>query len=182
MTDRPYYDLIADDYDGLFCDSAIKQAENREVIRLTDYQGGSVLDIGWGTGLFLEYITPTAYLGIDPSTRMLEKFHTKHYPGRWDTLPMTFEDWYWMRDGATFDLIISYFGSPSYVTPDIWDLLPTLLNPGGRYFLMFYEDHYQPETHVSTGVHPPYHPVPVNLDGDHSVLFDNYHLIQGSVE
>lgn len=140
------YDKIADAYQGLFQDEDSKK-ENEEVISKIDIKG-SVLDIGCGSGLLLDYakISPADYIGIDPSKRMLEYFKTLH-PG-YKTLNCKFEDF---RNGC-FDTIISLFGSPSYIKPGQLHRIKKMLSPGGTAFLMFYLNDYVPVTYIKTGI------------------------------
>jgi hypothetical protein len=72
------YDAIATQYDGMFQDAA-SAAENHAVMDiLGDVTASRVLDIGCGTGLLLDYVTPGAYCGLDPSTAMVAQLATKH--------------------------------------------------------------------------------------------------------
>lgn len=139
------YDQIAYDYEQAFKDfDSLK--ENVEVIEMVDYKAGSVLDIGCGTGLFLDYVAPQKYVGIDPSNKMLEVMRAKHPVAPAICTP--FEEY----AGQQVDLIVSLFASASYIPPEAIGRIPSLLKPGGRYFLMFYAPGYHPVTYERTGV------------------------------
>jgi hypothetical protein len=173
--DRPQpYDLIASSYDSLWA-TAEADAENREIINRIDYEGGSVLDIGCGTGLWPDYqpMFPDDYLGIDPSHEMLRRFHAKH-PGL-PALPTTFEAF---STGERFDTVISLFGAASYVDPAAWMKLPGLLKPNGRYVLMFYRPGYEPETHRRTGVVVPFNVNLPDLPGT-VTPFHHFNILEG---
>jgi SAM-dependent methyltransferase len=135
------YDVIADQYQGLFHDDKSEE-ENREVISKIDIKG-SVLDIGCGSGLLLDYakILPLDYVGIDPSFNMLG-FFKKNHPDYF-TINCAFEDFAWEQK---FDTIISLFGSPSYITPGAISRVRSMLNKNGTAFLMFYKNDYTPVT------------------------------------
>lgn len=167
------YDDIASIYDDLWS-SPWALSENEEVIQAVGYTGGSVLDIGCGTGLFLDYVKPDEYLGIDPSREMLARLLTKH-PGA-ETICTTFESFYTPR---RFDLIVGLFASPSYITPSAFARLPAKMTPGGRYFLMFYRPGYVPETHKAVAADLPFHcHDPLLLPGQVSRI-GNFDVVQG---
>lgn len=136
------YDAIAAIYDGLWS-SPEALAENTQVIQALNYTGGRALDIGCGSGLFLDYVTPDSYVGIDPSREMLATLRAKHSAAH--VIQTRFED-FWPADRDRFDVIVGLFGSPAYVSPDGLARVPYLLTPGGRYFLMLFNPDYVPET------------------------------------
>ena len=75
--------------------------------------------------------------------------------------------------------MVSLFGAASYIDPDELLKVPELLKPGGRFFLMFYADHYTPETHIKTQVFPhTYRRLP-GLPAKSRVVFDNYVVMEG---
>jgi len=145
------YDQIAASYDSLHV-SEKSLAENAEIFKAIGYTAGKVLDIGCGTGLFLDYVKPDEYLGIDPSHAMLSHLGQRHPSAM--VLPTAFESFY-TRD--RFDLIAALFGAASYIQPDAWSKLLPLLAPGGRAFLMYYRAGYSPFTHKAAGVDIPFH-------------------------
>jgi SAM-dependent methyltransferase len=141
------YDAIAERYDDLFS-SPEDRAESQRVVESVGYTGGSVLDIGCGTGLFLDHEKPSFYLGIDPSHGMVARLQAKHLGAGTTITPL---ESFW--PGCQFDLIISLFGSPSYVSGPALQRIPDMVAPGGRYFLMFYAPDYTPVTYDRSGVH-----------------------------
>ncbi|MEB3185768.1 MAG: class I SAM-dependent methyltransferase, partial [Cyanobacteriota bacterium] len=105
------YDDVAGSYDELWGSPDALQ-EDQELMALLDYESGSVLDIGCGTGLFLDHHPEAqSYFGCDPSSAMLQRLHAKH-PGA-ITYPLTFEQCLPALKGTKYDHIISLFGSPS---------------------------------------------------------------------
>lgn len=151
-----FYDAISERYDDIFSDKD-SERENLETYDLfKDHLHSSVLDIGCGTGLLLD-ITPAEkrfnYIGIDPSAKMLEKFREKH-SGRTTArgVQTTFED-YALKTNIRFDLIVSLFGSISYVNPAFFGKIKDLLRkPESKYFLMFFKNDYFPLTYQRTGI------------------------------
>lgn len=131
------FDEIAGDYDGVFLDPA-SIAENLEITERLRLQG-SVLDVGCGTGLLLDYLPITDYTGIDPSLPMLQRLQAKHPEAT--TVKTTFEAFYSQR---RFDNIVSLFGAANYINPQALGRLRDYLAPGGRFFVMFYKEDYAP--------------------------------------
>ena len=134
------YDSIADRYDDLFASEADRALE-RELMELLAYEKGGVLDIGCGTGMFLDHVTPHHYVGIDPSKRMLAQHRRKHPWPDHVTVPTTFESFHWPD---RFNLVVALFGAASYIDPPALARVPRMTAPRGRYFLMFYRDGYHP--------------------------------------
>lgn len=167
------YDDIAEVYDDLF-NSPEKEAENRRLFKELGYTGGPVLDIGCGTGLLLRYMTPDNYTGLDPSPLMLWELEKEHGPQR--VIQCKFEKYIC---GRQYALIVALFGAASYVDPDELVRVPSMLVPGGKYFLMFYADGYTPETHVRTGVYPPTYKQLPDLPVKPETMFDNYVVMKG---
>ena len=143
------YDQLASVYDATFSGSE-DIAENQEVFKRLNYTGGSVLDVGCGTGLFLDYVKPDAYLGVDPSTGMILELLRRHPGAR--TVVSTFEH---MIATVKYDVIVSLFGSISYVYPASLIKVRRMLNPGGRFFLMFIGPGYTPRIHQLMKNPPP---------------------------
>jgi len=147
------YDLIAHRYDDLFTDSE-SQRENREIFRLIRCRAGDrVLDIGCGTGLFLEYFRLRLYLGLDPSAKMLRRLEGRFGPT--SLCNSRFEEFH--DDGDGFDLIVSLFGAVNYIDPAGLDRVFEMLRPGGRIFAMFYQERYVPVTYEKCGVAFPHY-------------------------
>ncbi len=170
--DTPHpYDQIAPIYDEMWRDESALD-ENLEIIGRLNYQGGSVLDIGCGTGLFLDYVPePDSYLGIDPSEMMLQRLLHKHpnagmaktsfesffneAPPKAKAIRTPLENFF---TEERFDLVVSLFGSVSYVSPEAVTRIAGLLKPGGRFFVMPYSGpDYRPLTHIRARVDVPYH-------------------------
>jgi hypothetical protein len=127
---------LAERYDTLFCDRTSLD-ENKTVMESirgeNQYEdvrvfGGvrdqRILDIGAGTGLLLDYFG--SEIAVDD------------YVAVEPSTPM----------GKQF----CTFGAISYVRPEYVSRVVEMLNPGGRYFLMFYLDGYDPVSCVTTGM------------------------------
>jgi hypothetical protein len=167
------YDRIAERYDQLWSDEA-SRAEDRRVMELIGYKGGAVLDIGCGSGLFLDHVKPDEYLGIDPSLKMLDQLRAKHPDAV--ALCTRFEEYAPM--GRRFDLIVGLFGAPSYVTPAHLRRIPPMLTEGGRFFLMFYDENYDPTTHAHIGFSPDvFDYAESNLSGT-AAAFGNFIIVE----
>lgn len=141
------YDRLAPQYDKRYSDP-MYLLENTELFeRLSPHLFGSVLDIGCGTGLLLDYIKlPRGYyVGIDPSQGMMNEFLRKHY--YYNFFQSSFED-YAIKWGHTFpfDIAVSLFGAPSYIDHNFY---PRLMEAGTKYFFMFYNEGYLPDYYTS---------------------------------
>lgn len=137
------YDAAAQGYDSPWGGEWALQ-EQREAHYELAQPRGRLLDIGCGTGLFVDYryrdIDRKNYVGIDPSFGMLAKFRLKHpdYDTDATLLRTTFEDY---ETTLRFDTIVALFGSASHVTDtDVVAKTQRLLAPGGRAILTFYHD------------------------------------------
>ena len=169
------YDAIAPVYDGLFATKAARAEDIAITNRLAITSADRVLDIGCGTGLLLHYCQPGAYLGIDPSSLMLDALRQR-FPQA-ETIACRYEDF----SGFDFTAAISLFGAASYIHPAALVQLPKRLAMGGRYLLMFYRDGYTPYTHTATNTNVPFWPVAAYdaLPGTRTVL-GNFVLVEGS--
>lgn len=171
------YDVIAPQYDAAFSDPA-SLAENRSLFDIIgDVSSLRVLDVGCGTGLFLDYCTPAFYTGIDPSQIMLNRLLEKHpdYASSIIACPLeAFVGW-------DYDLVVCLFGAANYIHPDALQSLPRLLRPGGRFFVMFLAPEYEPVTYQRTShTVSHYNGVHAHLPGNH-YSFSNYYIIEGQV-
>lgn len=137
------YDSIAHVYDTLFTDEE-KIEEDKEVIEMAT-PSGAVLDIGCGTGLFLDYTGWEDYIGIDPSIKMIQKLKEKHIDAEAYACP--FSDFHAPRK---IDTIIGLYGVASYLTED--DMEAILHSSASRVFLMGYAKDYFPETYQKTRI------------------------------
>ena len=102
-------------------------------------QARSVVDIGCGTGFLLDRfeVPPALYTGIDISHLMLRRLVAKH-PAHVDSVEVcSFEEWYPVQ---RYDLVLGLFGAGSWILPEYLAKVPMLLNPGGRWILMTYDD------------------------------------------
>lgn len=102
-------------------------------------QDTTILDIGCGTGFLLDRfdVPPSQYTGIDISHLMLRRLVAKH-PAHVDRVEVcSFEEWYPVQ---RYDLVLGLFGAGSWILPEYLAKVPMLLNPGGRWILMTYED------------------------------------------
>jgi len=156
------FDSIAAMYDSLFQDET-SLIENTEIAQRLPARG-SILDIGCGTGGFLDYtsVPPEQYFGIDTSLLMLERLHTKHPAFDAQTLNVAFEDFY-PEQFLRYDTVLALFGSLNYVNPKAWNRLPFFLRKGGQFFLMLYRNGYYPETNLRSGADIPFFITPSNL-------------------
>jgi SAM-dependent methyltransferase len=133
------YDCIASRYDALYSDPE-SVGQNFEVFEmLGDISGRSILDVGCGTGLLLQYDrVGHNYVGIDPSREMIQALRQK-YPGR-RALNTSLADFV----GGRYDLVACLFGSANYLSDEELRRIPGLLNPGGSLFVMFGASGYAP--------------------------------------
>lgn len=171
-----HYDPIAPSYDTAFSDPD-SEAENRAVMDLIgDISGQRVLDIGCGTGLLLDYLTPDAYTGIDPSHAMLDILRAKHPDQADNVIPAKLEAFH----GRDYDLAVCLFGSVAYIDPAFVAAIPSFVRPGGRYVVMFLEDGYTPVTYERTGHAAPYRAgVFADLPGERTRL-NHFVIVDGT--
>lgn len=169
------YDAIAGIYDGMHSsDEAI--AEEYKVAGMTGEGHNSILDIGCGTGLGYTLLKPDFYLGIDPSSAMLDKFWQKYHPDpSVVTITTPFEQFY---TPAKFDLVVSLFGAASYIDPMAIKRIPSMLNEGGKFFLMFYKDEYRPITYEKAGFDVEHYAVNLGLIDCKIIDFGNYWILR----
>jgi SAM-dependent methyltransferase len=145
------YDPIAPLYDHIFDDEASRQENAALVALVGDVRTLSVLDIGCGTGFFLDHFRPHAYTGIDPSFAMLACLKAKHPDYAAQVLACPLEAFV----GGGYDLAVCLFGTANYIDASYVRAIPTLVRPGGRYLIMFFAPGYTPVTYTRTGYTQP---------------------------
>lgn len=141
------YNEIAYDYDVILQDPRIAR-EIKEVKSLLEPLIGkqTILDIGCGTGLFLDLFpqtNPEKYIGVDPSFRMLERMLKKHPHFLDRVICSKFEQILVKKP----ELRISLFGSLNYIEPT----KVLFLSPADCFF-MFYKEDKTPLIHKKAGV------------------------------
>ena len=120
---------LQSDYDGLATTWDLRHSMDEEekhatvsIIRATfGDKLWRTLDIGCGTGLplDLELAEPVRYVGIDPSTAMLNAL-VMRYPNLAGIHPMTYVEAERRRVlcGTRYDTVLALGGSASYLAPD----------------------------------------------------------------
>jgi len=134
------FDELASKYDDTF-QRKVDLVENRIAFSLVPCNG-HILDLGCGTGLYLEYCHSNGYIGLDISPKMLEVARSK-FPdhtfieGDMANMPMLVDE--------SFEAIISTFGSFSYcLQPEkAIDEMWRILQPGGDIFIMALSKRYR---------------------------------------
>ncbi len=143
MNSENFYDCIAEQYDSYFQDVESKEQDLRVANHINHFKDFRVLDVGCGTGLLLEMFDIKHYTGIDPSQGMLDvlsnKFPNKHIECS------TFEEY--MGSASNYDVLISLYGSISYVQPYMFNLFDKWILKNKDYFFMFYTKGYDPITY-----------------------------------
>lgn len=137
------YDKFSETYDNNY-DTEAYRHEDEELMRIiAKFAIGRTLDIGSGTGLYLDYakVHRLDYVGIEPSQGMLDKALEKHPDHRF--IKGTLEEQNVFELGQ-FDTVIALYGVASYLRPDRYSLVTDLTKRGGTYFLMAYKDGYFP--------------------------------------
>jgi hypothetical protein len=142
------YDRLAPIYDARYSTPECLSENNQIFGDVKDLLTpiSSILDVGCGTGIAIEYlsISSVSYLGIDPSQGMKNEFIRK-YP-QYNFEQTRFED---AKIDKYFDIVISLFGSPSYIEPASYGRLRASAD---EYFLMFYKDGYKPDYQDDTQI------------------------------
>jgi SAM-dependent methyltransferase len=178
------YDELATDYDARY-DTPECRAENEQIMRLIRQSLGPIaprtLDVGCGTGLVMDYkIThPKLYTGVDPSQAMLNELVRKHtavtdlHPVPWEQFSTA-----GAMSGAGYDLVVSLFGSPSYIEPAH---LPRLAAMAERLVvLMHYREGYLPDYYEDRWPRPPHvnssRETAAALPGARTFLMNNFQV------
>ena len=111
-TPQERFDELAPEYDRRFTGPMFQAEEEVLFEMLAPYIGEIVLDVGCGTGLFLDYHKPAVYSGIDISSGMLAEAERKH---------TVYEGAFFKRDfekpfklSIKFDTVISFFDAFTY--------------------------------------------------------------------
>lgn len=136
---KEHYNKVSDLYDAWYA-SPLNHGEDKIIADLIrPYIGKRVLDIGAGTGQFLECFSDRKFdhfVGIDVSEKMLaharEKFPEAKFLVRdMHDLP---------KDESNLDTVVAMYGTFSYSdTPDLLlDEIKRVLKPGGYAILMPY--------------------------------------------
>lgn len=145
------YDRIAEVYDSQYLDEASQQ-ENRHIAQLVQefHPNPRLLDVGCGTGLSLELelATPERFVGLDPSSGMLEVLMKKYPATRPSMIRATFEDAHARHlFKQPFEVMVSLFGSPSYISSSYMEVMISLAPYG---VVMHYLPGYWPEYETET--------------------------------
>lgn len=164
------YDIIANVYGKLFSQQKYKD-EDKELFKLiTPHIHGSVMDIGCGGGVSLDYIPEfgVGYHGCDSSIKMLEELKKKD-----DGLIHLSHDYFRNIYYQKFDLILALYGTASYFTDADVRRVTESLSEGGKYFLMTYLPGIIPVTHKVFGM--PYYENNVKMPfGSIETVFGDY--------
>lgn len=166
------YDALASEYDNLYSNVSCTRENSlvRAMLAGLIPPGSSVVDIGCGTGLLLDLMKGhiAGYVGVDPSAGMLSVLARKYPDAK--VVNSTYEAY--SQDDTHYS--VSLFGSPSYVSPEIF-----AINCKNNYFLMFYRDGYEPISHLK-GVDSPTYPLAqsiANLPGASCIPFAQYVIV-----
>ena len=146
---QEFYDKIADKYEKEY-KTRTDIAEDRFIMELLNIKDGSnVMDLGCGTGMFLEYHKKYhMYFGIDISGNMIKiaekKFGKRDFPNITLFETMGIENVNVFEDNF-YDYIISLFGSMSYIEniKEILEVAYHKLCKRGKIFTMVYSKGYQ---------------------------------------
>ena len=170
-----YFDSIAYKYDSLYEDE--RYQDENEKIRLgllNSYEGKGVLDIGCGTGLFLDLVSEDQlkhYIGIDISRNMLTVLSKKHRGRKNTQIFATPLSQFVNIEDKPIDYVISLFGSASYLTKDELKRIALLYinNKIESFYFMFYKTGYQPTYHDEINDH-----ILTHLDGSFGDEFGDF--------
>lgn len=147
------YSGIAEQYDIYFT-SGKYHKENLQLFHntLRIDTSDTILDIGCGTGILLDYIEidSSQYFGIDPSESMLHVFRKKH--PEYEVQKTLFENF---QSHRKFTVILALWGAPNYINPDkINRIYRYKKSSQSKIVLMYYNETYQAETHKHFNISP----------------------------
>ena len=133
------YDKVAGRHDSRF-DRERDRSEKIEHYRLVPLEF-PVLDIGCGTGRLVDYagtyVSPSKYVGIDPSIGMLGQFHLKHPRFEIGRALIPTELKHYVTD-RRFRTILAMYGVGSYLDANHLERIDELLEPGGTALVSYY--------------------------------------------
>lgn len=139
------YDHVAAYYDDIW--SSVDRSEKIALWKTVEALLGGInpktLDLGAGTGGTLDAKVAGAPFttAVEPSQGMLNDLVMKH-PRIGQVISATAEEYLSWETGAVYDLVISSFGSASYLSPEAIDLLPGIAR--GGVVLSFYGPDFKP--------------------------------------
>ncbi len=132
-----HYNNVSNDYDQGYNTSLYKGEDQLIMNLISPFIGESVLDLGCGTGLFLEYHDNLKkYLGIDISEDML-----KHARKKFPTADFQLGDMHSINQkDNSFDTIVCLYGTFSYSNKPkkLISEIKRLLKPNGYAIIMPY--------------------------------------------
>jgi SAM-dependent methyltransferase len=176
------YDTVFDDialtYDSIF-DGEFFKEENKLLFNKLGYEHGSVLDVGCGTGIFLDYEIPEAYVGVDISKTMLKVLKDKHYHRKMRLIITTVKDLYLPEK---YDYVIALYGQGSYLSDSEMSKLVDYAKDDGKLFIMIYKEGIIPYVNRFTNLEPDYNTLhdyenTIKSRGLTVEEFHNYHIL-----
>ncbi len=162
------YNKLSKTYDQLY-EADKYYWENDLIVNLIQpyLDGHPVIDVGCGTGLFLDLMPIPEYIGIDPSEGMLGVLLAKH---PYSCVVKTKLETYTLPMNP---FVISLFGSISYVKPR-----GVRLADYSKYFLMFYAEGYVPKSHLVSDVRADYYDFgEYDVSGARVYRLTNYYIV-----
>jgi len=137
MKPEDYYDKVSNIYDSLYEDEVSKMENNivKNTLRKNIKRHHKILDLGCGTGLFLELYYLYNYIGIDCSRKMIYLARKKYPCGVFKKYNidkgLPYKD-------NTFDAVVSLFSSASHFADFPYILTETqrILKNSGYVYIM----------------------------------------------